>query len=92
MAATFVKIPELSLTEKEAKDLSAAIDRVASLYDFGASEKTLAWVNLAMCVGGIYGTRMFAYSVRHRAEEEAKKRERGPVLQFAQQQPNTAAV
>lgn len=92
MGATFAKVPELNLTDEEAKKLSAAIERVASLYDFGASEKTLAWVNLAMCVGGIYGTRVFAYSMRTKQEaDEAKKRAPGPVLQFSTQ-PNTAAI
>lgn len=90
MGATFAKVPELVITDEEAKKLSAAIDRVAALYDFGATEKTLAWVNLAMCVGGIYGTRLFVYSMRTKAEEEMKKKT--TVLQFERPMNNAGAA
>jgi hypothetical protein len=73
MLATFTQIKELELSPDEAAKLSAAIARVAALYDVGASEKTLAWTNLMVCAGGIYGTRAFAYKIRHDSEEEAKK-------------------
>lgn len=74
MGAAILKIPELQLAQEEAEQLSKAINRVAALYDFGASEKTLAWINLAMCAAGLYGTRIFAYELRMKAEAEAKKR------------------
>jgi len=80
MMASFSKIPELSLSEDEAKQLTAAINRVASFYDIGASEKTLAWLNLAVCAGGIYGTRVFAYHLRTKAEEETRKQQQRPLF------------
>jgi hypothetical protein len=79
MGASMLNVPELMLSEKEASDLSEAIARVAALYDFGASEKTLAWTNLAVCMGGMYGTRFFAFNLRMKAEAEAKKAKVQPI-------------
>lgn len=76
MGAAMLKVPELALSDGEAAKLSEAIGRVAALYDFGASEKTLAWVNLAVCCGGVYGTRLFAYNLRVKAEAEKKRRDK----------------
>lgn len=73
MAASFSQIKELELAEDEAAKMAQAIARVAALYDVGASERTLAWTNLMVCMGGIYGTRAFAYKLRKDAEDEAKK-------------------
>jgi hypothetical protein len=85
IAAKITHIDELELSEEESKRLSDALSRVAVLYDIEASEKTLAWLNLALCCGSIYGTRMMAYSLRTRTEEESKKKG-SPVLHF----PSTA--
>ena len=74
MGAAFLKVPELQLSPEEAEKLSEAIARVSALYDFGASEKTLAWVNLTMALGSVYGTRIFAYSLRMKAEAQSKKK------------------
>lgn len=73
MGAAMTGIPELALTEKESSQLSDAIARVASYYDLAASEKTLAWINLAVIAGGIYGTRAFAYHLRIKADADSKK-------------------
>lgn len=78
MASTFLKVPELALSDDEAKKLTTAIARVASHYDVSASDKSLAWVNLAMCAGGIYGTRIWAYQLRTKSEEEAKRKLQQP--------------
>jgi len=86
MLATFAKVPELALSEEESKRLAEAIERVAVLYDFDASEKSIAWMNLFMCAGGIYGTRMFAFHMRTKAEAEAKAQQGKPrpgVFEFA---------
>ena len=83
MGAAMLQIPELALSEKEAAQLTDAISNVAKHYDFGASEKTIAWMNLAVITGGVYGTRAFAYHVRTKAESEQKKREAKPnVISF----------
>lgn len=73
MGAMMLKVPELNLSPEEAKKLAEGMAKVASYYDVGASEKTLAWVNLAVCAGGIYGTRAFAYHLRLKAEADSKK-------------------
>jgi hypothetical protein len=72
--ANLTEIKELALTEDEAKKMADAIERVAMLYDVSASEKTIAWTNLAMCFGGIYGTRAFAYNIRRKAERDAERK------------------
>lgn len=82
MAAKFTHIDELELSDEEAKRLAEAMARVAALYDVRASEKTLAWMNLAGCVGSIYGTRAFAYSLRKNSEGK-KKPAPAPVIPFA---------
>lgn len=81
----------MELAPDEAAKLAAAIARVAALYDVGASEKTLAWTNLIVCMGGIYGTRGFAYKLRKDSEaaEEAKKKPT-PTLIFPGQYPGQA--
>lgn len=72
IVASFTGISELELADEEAKKLSHAIGRVAALYDIRASEQTIAWTNLVVCMGGIYGTRAFAYSLRKKTESESK--------------------
>lgn len=42
-------------------------------YSFGMSEKRLAWINLTVVCGGIYGTRMMAWGIRKRAEPPKPK-------------------
>lgn len=86
MGAAFLKIPELQLADEEAAKLSEAIGRVAALYDFGASEKTLAWINLAVCMGGVYGTRIFAYNLRIKSEAEKKRKQN--LTPFPMENPN----
>lgn len=71
MASTF-KVEELAIDPDEAKRLSDAMARVNELYDgFVIPEKTLAWISLAMAMGGVYGPRVAAYNIR--MKEERKK-------------------
>jgi hypothetical protein len=86
MMASFLKIEELSLSDVEARKLAKAMQRVAELYDIEATERTIAWVNLITCMGGIYGTRAFAYSMRKKreAEEAKRKQQQDNVRPFAQ--------
>lgn len=56
-----LKVDELTITPEESKQLAEAITAVTELYDVPlASEKTIAWVNLAMVVGAVEGTRIAA--------------------------------
>lgn len=70
--AALVNIREFELSEDEAGKLSEASKEVLKHYPLGVSEKTLAWVNLAIVGGGIYGTRFMAYNIRKAAERRAR--------------------
>ncbi len=64
MGASFLKVPELTLTNEESEALCEAIMRVTELYDIPlVDEKTMAWVNLAMVAGGIYAPRFIAAKI-----------------------------
>jgi len=79
MAASIVQVKELELDEKEAQRLSAAINRVNVLYGgFILPEKQLAWINLAVTMGHVYGPRAMAYKLRMKTEAEEKKAKSGP--------------
>jgi hypothetical protein len=72
MGASILGIPELALEPAESEKLSKAIQNVAQYYPVGLSPKTMAWVNLAMVAGGLYGTRFMAYSIRTKGEKRKK--------------------
>jgi len=65
-------IPEFTITKEEADLQAKAYAKVASLYDFGATEEMLAWANLVTVLGAQYGTRYLAYSIRTKNEAAAK--------------------
>jgi hypothetical protein len=76
MAATFLKTPELALDEAEAKQLSDAVTRVSELYEIPLmDEKTMAWVNLAITAGTIYGPRAVAV-----VAVKMNRKPKGPVI------------
>lgn len=52
--------PELAISEDEAHNLTEAIQNVAQYYDMTADPKAVAWFELIVCLGGIYGTRFVA--------------------------------
>lgn len=65
MGAQILKIPELSISEVEAKKLDAAINDVMRFYtDVELSPVVQAWLNLAMVGGVLYGPRWMAYNIR----------------------------
>lgn len=72
MGAAICECPELQLEDKEAKALADAVVKVSAHYDHRISPKTVAWVNLAMIAGGIYGGRALAIRARFKAEEERR--------------------
>jgi hypothetical protein len=75
MLAGIAKTPELAIDKQESDALADASAKVAELYDVSADPKTVAWCNLAMTVGMIYGTRFIAISAR-RKNERSKRREK----------------
>lgn len=75
MLAGIAKTPELAIDKQESDALADASAKVAELYDVSADPKTVAWCNLAMTVGMIYGTRFVAISARRKLER-SKRREK----------------
>lgn len=71
MLAGITKTPELAIDANEAALLGDGIAKVAILYDVTASPKTVAWCNLAMVTGMVYGTRIMAISAR---KKDARKK------------------
>jgi hypothetical protein len=69
--AKAVKAPELELSVDEATNMGNAVANVARFYDFSASEKTIAWGQLALTVGFIYAPRVYAISERGKMEKNA---------------------
>ena len=71
MGASFLKIPELMISESESEALAKSVARVAEFYDFAIlSDEAMAWVNLAMVAGGIYGPRFVAATLRPSEEKK----------------------
>lgn len=62
--AKLAKSDVLEITKEESEELGAAITRVSQLYEVPLlSEKHMAWLNLAMVSGNIYGTRLMVLSM-----------------------------
>jgi hypothetical protein len=81
MLSVLVKCPELVIEESEAKKLSKAITQVAEFYPVELAPKVVAWVNLTICCGAIYGTRVIAIS--NRLKNAPKEKPRMAVLPAA---------
>ena len=94
MLAAIAATPELELSESESAKLADNIKKVASFYDQSViAPKTLAWLNLTMCCGTIYGPRIF--TIINRPKRIAPKPQ-APILdgtlkaQPVQSKPNGA--
>lgn len=75
MCAALLKVPELALDEAEAKRLNdAAVEVMRHYTDVSLPPEIVAWFNLAMVGGIIYGPRYIAYSVRTKRERENNAR------------------
>lgn len=79
MLAGITRVEELALEESEASELARALNTVNSFYRVEVAEKTLAWINLAMVGGMIYGSRVVAI----RARVAASRGRREPDLRRA---------
>lgn len=64
--AAITKSPEWEIDEGEAKSLAAASARCARHYPIldKVGDKAIDHLNLISVLGGVYGTRIFAYSLR----------------------------
>jgi hypothetical protein len=73
MGAALLKAPELCLSDEEAAKLSKAIARVNAEYgNVILPPKTAAWINLAICAGGVYGPRMVAIKNNRKNAQKEK--------------------
>jgi len=66
MGATILAAPELRLDESEARGLADAIGQVAAHYGGIPDSKYMAWGNLAVLAGAIYGPRIVVMRNRMR--------------------------
>jgi hypothetical protein len=64
VAASSLHIPELDLDKVEAANLAEAVAEVARHYPTTIDPKVLAWVNLTMVAGMVYGPRFWAIRAR----------------------------
>ena len=72
MAAGIFEVPELTLSETEAKELSDCVKDVGQYYVASFDPKKVAIFNLVTCLGGIYSLRVMAYRARMAAEREKR--------------------
>jgi len=72
VAATSLRIPELDLDKSEAAHLAEAVAEVARHYPTTIDPRVMAWVNLTMVAGMVYGPRF--YAIRARAKSNAPAR------------------
>lgn len=72
MAAGIFGIPELSLSEPEAKQLNDAVLEVSKYYVSAFDPKKVAIFNLVTCMGGIYAVRVMAYRNRMHLQRKQK--------------------
>lgn len=72
MAAGIFGIPELSLSEPEAKALNDAVLEVSKYYVSAFDPKKVAIFNLVTCMGGIYAVRVMAYRNRVHLQRKNK--------------------
>ena len=84
MLGAALSAPELMMTEEESRDIADAATRVTELYEMPLlDEKTLAWANLGIVMGRVYGTRAVAIMARVKSERKNKTRSQVVTMQPA---------
>jgi hypothetical protein len=71
MLAGLTSTPELALDKDEAHNLAVAAAEVAKFYPTTIDPKALAWFNLMLAAGVVYGPRV--YLIRERLKAERAK-------------------
>ena len=66
MLARFLDAEEIALDPVEAKQLADAIKNVAQFYPIGMDPKKLAWFQLCIAMGSVYGPRVVAIHKRRK--------------------------
>ena len=84
----------MQLASEEAEQLAIAIQKVNEQYDTVMNPKVMAWAQLALVAGSIYGTRIYTIRARHMAAMASKPQPiqmgpaMGPVKVDAKTKPN----
>jgi hypothetical protein len=78
MLASALAVPELELTEDEAHKIAVAGADVAKHYSVELDPKTVAWVQLGMVCGSIYGSRAVAIYFRRQTDHGEIDKPEGP--------------
>lgn len=84
--------PELALNEAEAATYAEAINEVSKHYNNYIDPKLMAWINLAICVGGIYVPRVIAIRNRVASEETTTAKPKLTVVPAPAKNGNAANV
>jgi len=71
--SAIAKTPELALDQAEARELAKAAVAVQAHYETVIDPKILAWGQLIVVMGGVYGPRAFAIKMRLDNEKSAKR-------------------
>jgi hypothetical protein len=93
MGAMWMKIPELMLSEDESKMLANAVNKVTELYDIPIlSEKSQAWMGLAIAAGTVYGPRLMTAKLNAKQKKPVTKPEEKKPLVFVPRETVNADV
>jgi hypothetical protein len=74
VAASSLNAPEIALDKTEANQLAAAVAEVARHYPTSIDPKVMAWINLAMVGGMVYGPRWWVIRARVSSGKKAPKK------------------
>jgi hypothetical protein len=77
MVATFASVPELLLTEAESTQIAKASVQLADTYDFGIDPRAMAWSNMILVLGSVYGPRALGIYLRLKNEREQQAKKAG---------------
>lgn len=77
MLAGATGMDKLAINETEANTLARAVCTVQQYYPTHVSAKALAWTNLVMVAGSVYGSRIVAVWADEKAKENEKARPAG---------------
>lgn len=81
------KVPELEMSQEEAASVAAATEKVMAFYPDVRPKggETVAWINLAMVIGTVYGQRAVAFKMRKDLERTENAAPEMPVNGFVGQ-------
>ncbi len=79
MLAGMTQYQELAITQEEARAMAEAATHVQSFYPTKANAKALAWGNLAMIAGAVYGPRIVAIMKKPKRSRSTQNRPGHPI-------------